>query len=819
MSMNTVTKTAWANMKKNKNRNILTGIAIALTSILIVAVLSVGNGMIKIQFAAVNNIYPTFHTMYRQVSKENTEKLKKHADIEQIGVREDMGIIKKDNTETLLIYMDNMASKQIKQKLESGNWPKSKNEIVVSQGLLDNLLIEGKIGSEITLNFQPIEQDKYRKERTEKFVISGILPTSKEVKENGMYAALVSEEFLNEVIPREEQEYRVTLRFKNADSMTTDEIEAKAKAIAKDFNVDKVNVVMNTEYLMANYVDPAFFAGIVGVIIIIMLAGILTIYSIYYVSMIDKVQEFGKLKALGATKRQIKQMVFREGIFVSSISIPIGIIIGIITTRIVLVTLMNGVLDNPTNVEMKRVFLNGEVSYITPFILILAVLVTLCTVIISLIRPMIVASKISPIEAMRYDGEMKGKKKVRKGYDSINLFRLTCSNLSRNKKRTTITILTMGATGILFIVLSTALICSEPREVAKEQIYHDFQLTVDYYSGDEMRPEKNWNIVQQNNPLDEKMEQQIMGIDGVKEIRKTQTISGKLLQDDKDNIYINGIAKNEEKTLREGFIEGSPSYDELLNGDKVILNERYLYWYPDWKLGDNIKVKLYNGEKDIEKELEIAAIGKYNEAFSDNMFMVPMEVVEKFSDYNLVSSYDIAIDKKKQEEVNKELEDIVKQSNGTLELESYEKIVEEWKSSMDLMSQAVYAFMIILGMVGILNLINTMIYSIHTRRKELGILQTIGMSEKQLMKMLQMEGIFYTIGTLIVSLGIGNICGYCFYIYAKNNGILSITTYHYPTLQTILLVLTVVIIQLALTCLVNQNYHKQSLIERIRAAE
>lgn len=819
MSMNTVTKTAWANMKKNKNRNILTGIAIALTSILIVAVLSVGNGMIKIQFAAVNNIYPTFHTMYRQVSKENTEKLKKHADIEQIGVREDMGIIKKDNTETLLIYMDNMASKQIKQKLESGNWPKSKNEIVVSQGLLDNLLIEGKIGSEITLNFQPIEQDKYRKERTEKFVISGILPTSKEVKENGMYAALVSEEFLNEVIPREEQEYRVTLRFKNADSMTTDEIEAKAKAIAKDFNVDKVNVVMNTEYLMANYVDPAFFAGIVGVIIIIMLAGILTIYSIYYVSMIDKVQEFGKLKALGATKRQIKQMVFREGIFVSSISIPIGIIIGIITTRIVLVTLMNGVLDNPTNVEMKRVFLNGEVSYITPFILILAVLVTLCTVIISLIRPMIVASKISPIEAMRYDGEMKGKKKVRKGYDSINLFRLTCSNLSRNKKRTTITILTMGATGILFIVLSTALICSEPREVAKEQIYHDFQLTVDYYSGDEMRPEKNWNIVQQNNPLDEKMEQQIMGIDGVKEIRKTQTISGKLLQDDKDNIYINGIAKNEEKTLREGFIEGSPSYDELLNGDKVILNERYLYWYPDWKLGDKIKVKLYNGEKDIEKELEIVAIGKYNEAFSDNMFMVPMEVVEKFSDYNLVSSYDIAIDKKKQEEVNKELEDIVKQSNGTLELESYEKIVEEWKSSMDLVSQAVYAFMIILGMVGILNLINTMIYSIHTRRKELGILQTIGMSEKQLMKMLQMEGIFYTIGTLIVSLGIGNICGYFFYIYAKNNGILSITTYHYPTLQTILLVLTVVIIQLALTCLVNQNYHKQSLIERIRAAE
>lgn len=97
MNRSTITKTAWANMKKNRNRNILTGIAIALTSILIAAVLSTGYGVVKIEFAAVNNLYANFHTLYQHVTKDNADKLKYHADIEQLGVREDMGIIFKED--------------------------------------------------------------------------------------------------------------------------------------------------------------------------------------------------------------------------------------------------------------------------------------------------------------------------------------------------------------------------------------------------------------------------------------------------------------------------------------------------------------------------------------------------------------------------------------------------------------------------------------------------------------------------------------------------------------------------------------------------
>ena len=58
---------------------------------------------------------------------------------------------------------------------------------------------------------------------------------------------------------------------------------------------------------------------------------------------------------------------------------------------------------------------------------------------------------------------------------------------------------------------------------------------------------------------------------------------------------------------------------------------------------------------------------------------------------------------------------------------------------------ACYAFIIILAAISIMNLINTMINSVHVRKKELGMMQAIGMSDRQLMKMLQLEGIFYTV--------------------------------------------------------------------------
>ena len=138
---------------------------------------------------------------------------------------------------------------------------------------------------------------------------------------------------------------------------------------------------------------------------------------------------------------------------------------------------------------------------------------------------------------------------------------------------------------------------------------------------------------------------------------------------------------------------------------------------------------------------------------------------------------------------------------------------------MAIISFAGYAFLIILGAIGVMNLINTMINSIYTRKHELGMIQAIGMSEKQLVRMMQAEGLFYTLGTLAVSLGLGSLAGYCVFLYAKAEGMLNIAVFHYPVIQAVILAATVTVVQLLLTYGVSRSFRRLSLIERIRYSE
>ena len=102
--MNTINATAWANLKKNKGRNILTGIAILLTTFLIFTITTLGSGMIRLQFEAANQLYPAYHFMYRSVSEKTAEDLSHHADIAALGLRQDTAEIILENA-TLFIWI------------------------------------------------------------------------------------------------------------------------------------------------------------------------------------------------------------------------------------------------------------------------------------------------------------------------------------------------------------------------------------------------------------------------------------------------------------------------------------------------------------------------------------------------------------------------------------------------------------------------------------------------------------------------------------------------------------------------------------------
>ncbi len=129
-------------------------------------------------------------------------------------------------------------------------------------------------------------------------------------------------------VPESEVAYRFLFQIADEGLTATDEIEDRIKNIAQQFDIPEKEMNINHEYLMANYVDPVMVPAIIMIMAVVVLAGVITIYSIYYVSMNQRVQEFGRMKAIGGTKRQIRQIVLREGLCVALFTIPAGLLIG-----------------------------------------------------------------------------------------------------------------------------------------------------------------------------------------------------------------------------------------------------------------------------------------------------------------------------------------------------------------------------------------------------------------------------------------------------------------------------------------------------------
>lgn len=820
--MKMTTRVAYCNMRHYKSKNILIGIAIILTTLLLFVIPSIGKDMVEVNFAVINKIYPTWHALYRNVDESTVMKLAAHHDVKTYGLRSDAGYMNLEDATVSMMYMDRTGMELYKVKLKEGQLPQKENDIVVSKGILEALGQNGKIGDTITVPYQILKDDGLDYTKEKDFRICGFLADNESSKEQKQYTSLVSEAFLKAEIPVEQVKYRFLLQVNGQKGNTTADYTETIQNIARQFGISEDDMNINKEYLAANYVDPATIPVIVGIMLIVVLAGIITIYSVYYVSMNQRVREFGKLKAIGATKRQLRQIVLREGMGVALFAIPIGLLIGTVAVKVVLLQFVEHAKDsNVLITEAYKVVAKGEVQLYYWWIYLLAIAVTLCTVYLSLMKPMRMAAKVSEIEAMRYQGGSKRQKSSRKGYQFLNIGRLTKRNLAENKKKSTITIVSMAVTGIFVMMVATVLSCANPMESAKSSIVGQYEISPIVESGNKEHPEYEWAEVQKNNPLNEGLKQQIEELDGVErvDVFTALKVSGGPFEEKIGTEFINGVPEEYAEELKKGITEGNVTYEELKSGDKVILDRALLHWYPDIKVGDKLKLNIHDGDNTFQKEIEVAAIGEYGTGLTNyNCLIMAKEGAEKLTINNSSSYFQVIADKDYDEALEASLQAIV-DGSGRLQMRTWKNEYDTLENAIQMTRGACYAFIIILAAISIMNLINTMINSVHVRKKELGMMQAIGMSDRQLMKMLQLEGIFYTVGTLIISIGVGSLAGYPLFLYAKRTGIFDISTYHYPVTAAIIIILTLFVIQMLLAIFIAKSVRKDSLIERIRFSE
>lgn len=639
---------------------------------------------------------------------------------------------------------------------------------------------------------------KMIKKIEKEFVISGILKTS-EISEAGKYYyAIISELYMRNTRDMSQEDFNIYVKFNDKSNLSIEQAKEKLDKIANDIGLDTINTAVNENYINALKPDMETIMGGGFVGLVIVLSSILVIYNIFYISIVTKVQEFGKLRAIGATKKQIKNIVFKEGFILAGIAIPIGIILGYVLANIIIKSFMD------IDVKSSRL----------PVIL-SVVVISFISVVLSLLKPMKVASKVSIVDAVRYTGNKISNKSKRKGYKNINLKRLSHANLERNKKRTYMTLASLILSGTIFITVSTALESFDAEKMAREHFPYDIEVRLSGYEmNSDKNPKNNLNILQMDNPLSKDFFNQIKNMEGIKRIESARSVKIGMEDYDVEFKYdlLQSINENDVKSLNKNLIDGKINLERLQTGDEIVITHVDTAKEMGVKAGDKIRLTLYDGDKKIKKEFKVQAI-----AMGVPSFGIGKDFIDRTLKYDSTSSLGIYTEEGKYQEIKDSIKKIAK-NNGFLETDFIDSRIESNKAVISFIKIMGYTLTGIIGVIGFMNLVNTMITSIVTRKKELGMLQAIGLTNKQLVKMLNSEAMYYTSGMMIGSILFGGILGYIAVIFLKKTG-LSYATYSLPIVPILLMIVCILIAQFITTYLIGRSFNKESLIDRVRYSE
>lgn len=816
--MKTITKLAVRNLNHEKSRSILTVIAIFLTTCLLTIITQIGYQTLNFEKLNAGRMNGEYYARYFYLDSSTVEALKSDPRILTVGSSQDIAEITGFSADAVLMYMDSTAMQLHHFIFEEGTSPQKKYEITATKEMFELLGIkEPKISDRVQISYRISKEHPVQ---TEEFIISGFLASETGMDLSNMHSVFVSKEWLYETVAPEQHSYCAYIKTldknpENNQKFNSEQMGVFLKEIANEYGIPDSCIDANSALLIWT-LEPSYEVIITCVFIslLVVLFSIIVIYNIFYVGIVQKVQEYGKLRALGTTKKQLKSLLRKEGLLLCLVGIPAGLCLGSAASIVILkkIIIQDAILEQGATIT--------KMTLISPLLLCCCAALSVLAVLLGLKKPMRLAIGISPVEAMRYQ-EQEVAQKSRDGYQKLNLLRLTKANLSRNKKRTRMTILTMGLSCVLFVTVANVTANMDAEREARVRYIEkgDFKISLKIELNDPVYPENNLSHVQQLGLLDEKFIEQLYQIPGVTNVEKRKYLHVNLTNAaEEDTTYGTIVVMNREdfKQIEENLESGTADYDELTRQGGIV----YL-WADYWRnifgyeYGNSMKFELFVGDRIIALEAPLAG----STSFGDATYAMTEDTYLSLGiSEDTTTELFISCEKKSLKKVQQQIQELI-QKNNLYQFISYQESVELLEELINMLRSGAYALLFVLGLIGFMNLANTLITSIITRKRELGILQAIGMTTKQMQKMLTLEGLLFTAGTLIIALTVGNGLGYLAFQYMKKQHIIGVFEYNIPFVELAIMTFLIAGLQILLSYVMSRKMQKDSLTERIRHQE
>lgn len=835
------------NLRLNKKRTIVTIIGIILSTALMV-----GIGLLFSSFQDLM-IRDTIGYSGKYEAKYNDVDLIKLNDIKNKNFtyfyEKPIGFskIESSNEYKPYMYITSVNKEYFNElKLVDGSFPKNENEVVISNHVITNGGLNYKVGDIVTFkygkrniegndtlaNSELVDGEFLTNEGTYTYKIVGIVERSNFES----YSASGYTAFTVDVNSDKGNVNLYVMFNKNKNIIKQSEELAKELNYNGDINYNSTLLALYGESTYGNVMSS--MGGMMIIMLSLVSIGcIIVIYNSFAISVMERKKEFGLLSSIGATKKQLAHTVFFEAVVVGVIGIILGILGAYIGIGCVILIINNLISD----------MLEYKLHLVTnPLFIIIPVIFMIIVIGVSAFIPSRRASKVSPIEAIRQNDDIKiNKKKIRTSKLVLKLFgiegEIALKNIKRNKKKYRVTIVSLFISIVLFISFSSYMNYTlNTASSVMGEVPYDYQIS---YFGDDPNNDKealdkineivkssdvkeyvsysvsNLSIIGNYTYSDEYLDfyKSAYGENGIKALNnlKYQSIYILVLDDNSYNKYKKLIGLDKDSVILLNKFKGvSYGNNKRVNYDIPVINS------------GNINIKICNFDNDDDVDTT-----KYCNKKIDNIFVTnkSFDLIEEFSymdyfklivnkklydsisdssthytQFNIISDNTNNIDK-----LTKELD---KYSNV-----NYTNIKEAMKQANNLILVVkilMYGFISLVTLIGVTSVFNTISTSMALRKREFAVLRSIGLTNRGFNKILFFESLFFGMKSLIFAIPVS--IGITVLIHYALADMVSISTIIIPWKYIIISIVSVFVIVLLTMMYSTSKIKKHNIIEQIR---
>ena len=876
-----VRRLGWKSMKGAKARNTIAILAIALTTVLFTSLFTIAMSMNQgYQQNNFRQCGGWSHGTFKYLTEKQFQQLRQDPLIREWGLRRFLGIptgeaFRKSHVE--IGYSDaNQAHWMYCDPVEGRLPAEGTDEAATDLHVLELLGVEPEIGTRFTVTF-----DVDNQQTTQTFTLCGWWEYDQAIVANHILIpesrvnAILDQVGVNPESSCDGMTGAWSLDVMFSSSL---HIQHDMEQVLANHGYQSESASAGDSYIatgvnwgytgsqLADSLDAATVLGIAAVLLLIVFTGYLIIYNVFQISVTNDIRFYGLLKTIGTTGRQIRRIIRQQALILSLAGIPLGLLLGWwIGSRLtpIVISKMNGI--------------HNMVS-VSPVIFVISALFSLLTVLLSCARPGRLAAKVSPIEAVRYTEGGTIKKKVKKS-GSVSLFAMARANLGRSPSKTVVTVLSLSLAMVL-LNLTVAFTSGFSMEkylssrMVSDFILADagyFQRSTIWYA-DKALPEEAISAVTaqegirsggrvygKTTPVQEFVteswyrahyDRRPDGEDLELMVGRAEKNEAGLLADtaqlygmesfalDKLTVLDGDLSKLREPG--ENYIAAVYSTDDYGNakwdshwakvGDTVTLRyvEEFQYYDPDTgEIYENgipeDRPYRFRAVEYQDVAYEVAALVDVPNALSyryygDDAFVLNDQTFIRDTGTNCVMLYtfDMA-DEAGSEAMEAFLTDYTQNQNSQYDYESRAGYAAEFEGFRSMFLLLGGALSFIVGLVGVLNFFNAIMTGILSRQREFAVLQAVGMTNRQLKRMLILEGLLYTLGSagiaLVLCVGanplIGNLLETMFWFFSAN-----------VTIMPVLLIVPVfALLGYWIPSVMYRQSGRYSIVERLRRTE